>query len=699
MRTSHRLMRCVIAGKVGRYQMQSKNTILIVDDDEMAKASLRDEISKDYIVLDAYNGKQALRFLEEYDVDAVVLDLIMPEMDGIGFLEVFSQKQEYKNIPVIVATSNDDEVMEKRCLELGVWDFVMKPYKPVLLEFRIKNVIDKSRMIIAERDSVTKIYTRMKFYQATRQMLLDCQGESFAFLRIDIDRFKMINNFYGMPEGDKVLIAMAQELKRISATFSHFKYGRLDNDVFACCVPYKEENIELIVKALQIRLKQINKDYNIKISCGVYVIDDFNMDIAEMYDRAFMAAKNCKGKFIDNISYYNESMIENLKKEQFVINEVNKALEEEQFVVFLQPKINLITNKCFGAEALVRWKHPEKGMLSPAEFIPIYERNGIIGRLDQYMWRHVCKLLRKWIDEGLEPDPISVNVSRVNLYNPHLVDKLKNLITEYNIPASLLNLELTESAFMEDQELIMNTMSKLHKLGFKIMMDDFGSGYSSLNILKDMELDYLKVDMKFLDSQGFNGKGEKVLTSVIRMAKWLQLPVIVEGVETQEQVDFLKYIGCEYAQGFFYAKPMSVFEYEKFVRQTRKKEAPSLNEVNAGIVSDLWNSDSNVSILFDSIAVPMAIYEYKKGTVEILRSNIAYDKCFADELRMDARQKEKKMNFENHYLTRACKSLLSDLDVSDFQIEKCEKQYKLSLSILGTKKEAQIILISFVEKN
>ncbi len=678
--------------------MHSKSTILIVDDDEMAKASLREELEKDYIVLDAYNGIQALKILNDHEVAAIVLDLIMPEMDGIGFLEEFSKKQEYKKIPVIVATSNDDEVMEQKCLELGVWDFVMKPYKPVLLEFRIKNVIDKSRMIMAERDSVTKLYTKMKFYQSTRQMLLEQQGESFAFLRIDIDRFKMINNFYGVQEGDKVLIAIAKELRRISGTFEHFRYGRLDNDVFACCVPYKEENIELLVKALQIKLKQLNKDYNIKISCGVYVIDDYNMDISEMYDRAFMAAKNCKGQFIENIAYYDDSMIENMRQEQFIINDVNKALEEEQFVVFLQPKINLQTDKPYGAEALVRWKHPEKGMIAPSDFIPVYERNGIIGKLDQYMWRQVCKLLRRWIDEGLEPDPISVNVSRVNLYNPHLVEILKNLITEYQISASLLNLELTESAFMEDQDLIMSTMSKLHKLGFKIMMDDFGSGFSSLNILKDMELDYLKIDMKFLDSQGFNGRGEKVLTSVIRMAKWLQLPAIVEGVETLEQVDFLKCIGCEYAQGFYFAKPMPVFEYEKYIRRSRKQIAKEVDSVHADLVNELWDSGSNVSILFDSIALPMAAFEYRKGNVELLRSNATFDITFRGEQMLSGKEKEAKTEKERKILAYAFKQVLSDQTMELVVMEKCEKRYKLMINVLGNRKDTHIFIVTYIEK-
>lgn len=679
--------------------MQKKNTILIVDDDEMAKRSLYDVFKTEYDILDASNGKEALKLLEKNidEVVAIVLDLIMPKMDGIAFLEKFNEKPEYRNIPVIVATSNEDEGMEQKCLELGVWDFVMKPYNPVLLRFRIKNVIDKSQMIMAERDSVTRLYTKMKFYQAVRQLIMRHNRTTFAFVRIDIDRFKMINNFYGIKEGDKVLISIAQELKRISETFAHFVYGRLDNDVFACCLPFKEENIEVIVKALQIRVKQGKKDYNIKLSCGVYVIEDSSMDISEMYDRAFLAAKNCKGQFMENIAYYDDSMIENMRHEQFVINDVNKALEEEQFVVYLQPKINLATDRPYGAEALVRWKHPEKGMISPADFIPVYERNGIIGKLDQYMWTQACKLLRKWLDEGRDPDPISVNVSRVNLYNPRLVEILNKIITQYKIPAHLLNLELTESAFMEDQELIMRTMSKLHKIGFKIMMDDFGSGFSSLNILKDMELDYLKVDMKFLDSQDFNGRGEKVLTSVVRMAKWLQLPAIVEGVETLEQVDFLKCIGCEYAQGYYFSPPMSVMEYEKYMMSAKSKDSSELLTPNINIIKELWNSNSNASQIFDSIGMPMALYEYKKNKMELLRTNTAYDQEFFSQDLDESTQARVKRQEEKDILFHIFKQVMKEKKPVQMDYQKLNKWYRIYVNNMGNKKDTHVILVTFVD--
>ncbi|MDE6984449.1 MAG: EAL domain-containing protein, partial [Lachnospiraceae bacterium] len=484
-------------------RMDRKDTILLVDDEKMIKQRLKDAICKDFDILEASNGLEALKVLSANSdkVAVIVLDLVMPVMDGLQFMETFRRYREYDNIPVIVATSNEDWHTEQRCLEAGVWDFVMKPYNPDLLRFRIKNVIDRSRMIMVERDTVTGLYTKYKFYRAVHSILSEETDDTFAFVRIDIDRFKMINNFYGVKEGDRVLQSVASELRRISTAFDRFVYGRVENDVFAVCMPFQEENIELLVKALQINLRRVNKDYNIKISCGVYVINDDAMEVSEMYDRAFLAAKSCKGKFSQSIAYYNESMVENMRQEQFVINEVNRAIDEEQFEVYLQPKIDLTTDCSYGAEALVRWKHPEKGMIAPDEFIPVYEKNGIIGKLDQYMWRSVCKLLRRWLDEGREPNPISVNVSRVNIYNPHLVKILRKLITEYQIPPELLNLELTESAFIEDQDLVMNTMSSLRRLGFKIMMDDFGSGYSSLNVLKDIEVDYLKVDMKFLQDQ------------------------------------------------------------------------------------------------------------------------------------------------------------------------------------------------------
>lgn len=671
-----------------------KITILVVDDEEMIKMALRGALSKEYEVLEAENGKEALQVLYKNatKISAIVLDIVMPLMDGVQFLEEFRKYQEYKNIPVIVATSTTDEQLEKRCLELGVWDFVMKPYNPLLLQFRLRNAIEKSRLLTAERDPVTDLYTKLKFFQAVREKLEQVQGKKMAFVRFDIDRFKMINNFYGAKEGDRVLKCVAAELQKVAAVFDDFVYGRIENDVFACCLPFEKENIDLLVKALQIRLKKVNNDYNIKASYGVYIIDDNEMDIAEMYDRAYLAAKSGKGKFVESVIYYNDSMIENMKHEQYMINQVNRAITEEQFVVFLQPKVDLRTGMSYGAEALVRWNHPQKGLMFPGDFVPVYERNGIIGRLDQYMWNNVCKLLRKWLDEGKDPKPISVNVSRVNIYNPHLIEDFRNLIVTYQIPAELLNLELTESAFVEDQELVMETMKRLHKLGFKIMMDDFGSGYSSLNILKDMELDYLKIDMKFLQNQEENDKGEKVLTSVIRMAKWLHLPSIVEGVETKEQMEFLRDIGCEYAQGFYFAKPMSVDDYEELI-EGRVLPITSEKIALQTVENDVWDLLGGTTRILEKILLPVGVYELNNQTVDLIRANDEFRVLVGDkELNLINVKQEKHLQVEIPIKT-VLKEFIRGDKTKKYIYKNSGKEYRVMGQLIGVHDDKYVILV------
>lgn len=256
---------------------------------------------------------------------------------------------------------------------------------------------------------------------------------------------------------------------------------------------------------------------------------------------------------------------------------MKSALENHEFVVFYQPKYGLSDNQIAGAEALVRWKHPERGMISPGEFIPVFERNGFITKLDYYVWEQTCIQLRKWMDEGKNPLPISVNLSRVSLYNKDIVNVICNLVDSYRIPRRLFQVELTESAYNTNPKAVQDMMQRLREEGFYILMDDFGSGYSSLNVLKDIVVDVLKMDMKFFAGDDREGRGENIMAAVIRMAKWLNMPVVAEGVERIEQVEFLRSIGCEYVQGYYFAKPMPVEEYENCsltgrMRRERKRQ-------------------------------------------------------------------------------------------------------------------------------
>ena len=280
--------------------------------------------------------------------------------------------------------------------------------------------------------------------------------------------------------------------------------------------------------------------------------------------------QTCALPILHHEAFYTEQMGKEMQREQQIINEMDTALEEKQFVVYFQPKYELDGYTPRGAEALVRWKKPDGTMVSPGEFIPVFEKNGFIIKLDYYVWDQVCQLIATALRAGRKPDPISVNVSRVNLYNPNFLESLVNLVEKYRIPPEYLHLELTESVFSDTENVILNAVNYLHKAGFTILMDDFGSGYSSLNVLKDIDLDVLKIDMKFLSKGKDDGRGEKILAAVIQMAKALDMPVIAEGVEEKKQVQMLKRLGCNYIQGYYFAKPMPQEDYERLARKSHE---------------------------------------------------------------------------------------------------------------------------------
>ena len=488
----------------------------------------------------------------------------------------------------------------------------------------------KERESLSEYDGLTGLYNKAKFFkQIKKRIKQEDDGKRYAFIRVDLDRFRLYNTFFGEAEGDRLLVYLADKIRESASVFEDAEIGRIESDIFGIFCRYDEQHIVLLRDRLIDDLKQYNDTYYIEPSIGVYILEDKELPVKEMYARASLAVEACKNKFMASIGYYNENMTDKLMVEQELMNEAQKALEEEQFVVYLQPKTNIHTEKPYGAEALVRWRHPDKGLVSPGKFIPVFESNGFIGRLDYYMWEHTCMLLRRWIDEGLDPAPVSVNVSRANMYNPNLVENVKGLVEKYQISPELLQLELTESAFMDDPEMMINKVKQLQKYGFTVLMDDFGSGYSSLNTLKDIPVDILKVDMKFLGTGAGNGRSERILASVVRMAAWLDLAVIVEGVETKEQRNFLESIGCEYAQGFYYAKPMPWQEYENTLRNPAFYEKIDEERLEKySLLEKVWNVNPEMEKTFNTIMQPAAVYQYTENGIMLLQINAEFNQSF-----------------------------------------------------------------------
>ena len=416
---------------------------------------------------------------------------------------------------------------------------------------------------LATYDELTGIYNKQAFYAKTKEMLLDNPDKNFDLLRINIERFKVLNDLFGESTGDKLLRYIGKFLKEINLPLC--VSGRLYADNFVVCYEAGKGDSLRMINTLQMVADSFAINNRTILSFGLYRIDDKTLPVSVMCDRANMALWKAKGNFKNPYCEYDEKMRQQVLKEQKIINAMEMAIQNKEFTLYLQPKYDIEKGTIIGAEALVRWISLENGFISPGDFIPVFENNGFVYEVDKFIWEESCRYLRKWLDEGREVHPISVNVSRIDLYVPKLVQHLVDLREKYQLPSQYLELEITESAYTEDPEQIITITRQLREAGFVILMDDFGTGYSSLNMLKDIQIDVLKLDMGFLKSSDYSAKGGNILTAILKMAESLKMQTIAEGVETKEQVEFLKSIGCRYVQGFYYSKPLPVGEFEKLI--------------------------------------------------------------------------------------------------------------------------------------
>ena len=447
-------------------------------------------------------------------------------------------------------------------------------------------------------------------------------NESFLLVYGDIDRFKVYNDLFGAPAGDRLLAdigAMIRDLMPAGAAAA-----RLRADHFVCCCSRSSFDPDRMLAALDAWFASYREDFTFFVRLGIFPIDDPSLDVNLMCDRALLALRSAKSGYVGSkYVFYDEKLRSSVLKEQELAGEMIAALEGGQFVPYFQPQYRYATGRMIGAEVLARWNHPTKGLLGPLEFIPVFERNGLIATFDYYMWERACRCLRVWIDgRGVEGAPrLSVNLSRADIYRSDLCTYLEGLVERYDVPAELLHLEITESAYMEAPEQLIGAVTKLRAAGFVVEMDDFGSGYSSLNTLKDVPVDVLKLDMGFLGASA-SSRGGLILASVVRMARWLDLPLIAEGVETKQQAAYLASVGCDYMQGYLFSKPVDRETFEKLLEGTAVEDLahPFAESLQDG-AAEFWDVDSQLSLIFNSYAGPAAIAEYDGETCELIRVN------------------------------------------------------------------------------
>ncbi len=548
-----------------------RRRILIVEDELINQELLKMFLEESYDLVLAGTGTEALSIIHsQYEMlSLILLDLNLPDFSGFEILRQVKADARFARLPVIVLTSDSDAEVE--CLTLGAIDFIPKPYpqqKVVLARVTrtIELTEDRDTLHWTERDQLTGLYNKAFFIRYAAQLDVHHRDYPTDAIVLDVNHFHMINDRYGKPYGDEVLRLIAGKILEIVEKAGGIA-GRNEADSFWIYCPHHLD-YGAILETVQRDLNgDGQKENRIRLRMGVYSDVDKELDIERRFDRAKLAADSVKDSVTRVIGLYNSSMYEAELLSEQLVEDFPAAIREHQFQVYYQPKFDVRPSEPVlnSAEALVRWNHPTLGMVSPGVFIPLFEKNGLVSTLDQYVWSEAAAQIRQWKERFGVTLPVSVNVSRVDLFDPELVEKLRDIISRNGLTSRELLLEITESAYTEDAEQIIETVSRLRKLGFRIEMDDFGSGYSSLNMLMTLPIDVLKLDMQFVRNAFAQRKDTRLLEVMIRLAKSFGLTTIVEGVETEEQMLTLKTMGCDIVQGYFFSRPLPADKFESFI--------------------------------------------------------------------------------------------------------------------------------------
>ncbi|MCR5490563.1 MAG: EAL domain-containing protein [Bacilli bacterium] len=543
-----------------------KRTILIVDDEFINLEILSEILQDEYDIVTAENGLEALQALRSSvtPISLIMLDINMPVMDGLTMLRAVKEDEQFKHIPVIVLTSERESELES--LELGAADFIKKPYDmPEIVHARVKRSIELSedRLVIQEieRDEVTGVYNKHIFVEYAQKMDKYNPDAHTDLVVINIERYNLIAELHGHEEANEILRCFADALKDLAHDQDGI-VGRLQEDIFVLYIKSIGE-YDSVLALIDKRLRERFEIINLSNRIGVYRTNDKSEPLEARIDHAKLACEEIRGSNRLRFMVYNDESQKKALFNERLLHEAQEAIRSHQFTVFFQPKFNITGDKpvLSSAEVLVRWIHPELGFISPGLFIPLFENNGIIRLLDKFVWEEAAKQVKQWQKDYGVAVPVSVNVSRVDLIDPNLPNVISEIVKKADIQPENFFLEVTESAYTDDSDQLVALVDEFRSRGFKIEIDDFGSGYSSLATLATLSFDILKLDMQFVRTMDTNMKTRKMVSIVADIAKFLNTPVIAEGVETKEQYEFLKSKGYDIIQGYYFSKPLPAEEF------------------------------------------------------------------------------------------------------------------------------------------
>lgn len=552
-------------------QIQRRQLVLIVDDYEINRDALGVILEDDYDIIYAENGKEALEQMQAHlkDLSIVMLDLIMPVMNGFEVLEVMKKDEQLSKIPVIVLTAEKDA--ELTALQMGAADFITKPFDQTeVIQARVSRIIELSegRQLIqtAEHDRLTGLYTRNFFIEYANRLFKYHPDIHFAAIVMNIEQFHTVNAMNGRDFGDMILKgigdAITDFLKETDGIACRF-----EADSFAVfCV--EQPDYKILLDRIQDRVNSVSDRVSIHLRMGVKPWQEGVRPLLQ-FDQARAASNKVRGNYQNPLKIYDVEMMEKELLDQRLFNDLKTAVDDYQFRVYYQPKYDIQCDppRLSSAEALIRWIHPDLGFIRPDDFVPLFEGNGVIGVVDHFVWKETAKQIKEWHDKYDFSLPVSVNLSRSDVFDPDLKDMLVDLVKDNGLSYKELKIELTESAYTENVDKVLEVIGGLQKLGFEIEMDDFGSGYSSLNMLSDMPFDVLKMDMVFVRNLETSETDRHLIKLVLDIAKYLKVKVVAEGVETEGQMQFMKENGCDLIQGYYFSKPLPPEEFEKLIEK------------------------------------------------------------------------------------------------------------------------------------
>ncbi len=547
-----------------------KRRVLIVDDELVNRKILAKILGSDYEILNAANGQQALDILrsDEQSISLILLDLLMPNMDGYEFMSIVSEDESLKRIPIIVLTS--ERLAEVKSLRMGAVDFIPKPYNmPEVILARVQRSIelseDRSLIDATQYDSLTGLFNRDYFLRYTQIHDQYYPNTEMDAIALDINRFHLVNEMHGRRFANELLCKMAERIREY-AREQHGIACRVGSDLFFMYVPHTENPQEILDYIGRGVMNMIEAS---RLRMGIYQRVNQNLDPDHRFDCALLACNSIRSNYKMQISTYDRVMHERETYSERLIGDIDTALSEKHFKVYFQPKFNIKGERAVlaSAEALIRWMHPELGMVRPDNFIPLFEGNGLVQKLDHFVWHEAAAQIRRWRDKFGITVPVSVNVSRIDMMEPTFIEEMKQLIADNGLKPEDYYLELTETAYTDNSEQIISIVNTLREYGFRVEMDDFGSGYSSLNMLSNLPIDVLKLDMKFVQNIHTSNRDYRMLELVMDIARFLNVIVVAEGVEYEEQYKLLKKLGCDVIQGYYFSRPLPPEEFEKYIEE------------------------------------------------------------------------------------------------------------------------------------